>query len=197
MDNIKIFIRVQRGTDTTQASFSFWGATLTVNYTLPSDPYYTYTITGMNADHSVVVSESIIVPPEEDLTKTYYSLTISSINSTTDPGRGTTRVESGTGQTITITPSDPQLTLALDNGVDVSSQLVAHGTAAPTSALTSVQGASYGFTLNSSTGYYVSNNTGVDKSAALCKVDFDLPVSCLVTIQFINYAEATYDFGVF
>lgn len=197
LDNIKIVIRVQRGTDTTQASFSFWGATLTVNYTLPSDPYYTYTITGMNADHSVVVSESIIVPPEEDPTKTYYSLTISSINSTTDPGRGTTRVESGTGQTITITPSDPQLTLALDNGVDVSSQLVAHGTAAPTSAVTTVQGASYGFTLNSSTGYYVSNNAGVDKSAALCKVDFDLPVRCLVTIQFINYAEATYDFGVF
>jgi hypothetical protein len=79
----------------------------------------------------------------------------------------------------------------------VSSQLVAHGTAAPTSAVTTVQGASYGFTLNSSTGYYVSNNTGADKSAALCKVDFDLPVRCLVTIQFINYAEATYDFGVF
>ena len=197
LDNIKIVIRVQRGTNTSQSSFSFWGATLTVNYTLPSDPYYTYTITNISADHDILVSESIIVPPEEDPTKTYYSVTISSINAITEPGRGTTRVESGTGQTITITPLDPQLTLALDNGVDVSSQLVAHGTAAPTSAVTTVQGASYGFTLNSSTGYYVSNNTGVDKSAALCKVDFDLPVRCLVTIQFINYAEAAYDFGVF
>ena len=197
LDNIKIVIRVQRGTNTSQSSFSFWGATLTVNYTLPSDPYYTYTLTNISADHDILVSESIIVPPEEDPTKTYYSVTISSINAITEPGRGTTRVESGTGQTITITPSDPQLTLALDNGVDVSSQLVAHGTAAPTSAVTTVQGASYGFTLNSSTGYYVSNNAGVDKSAALCKVDFDLPVRCLVTIQFINYAEATYDFGVF
>lgn len=197
LDNIKIVIRVQRGTNTSQSSFSFWGATLTVNYTLPSDPYYTYTLTNISADHDILVSESIIVPPEEDPTKTYYSVTISSINAITEPGRGTTRVESGTGQTITITPLDPQLTLALDNGVDVSSQLVAHGTAAPTSAVTTVQGASYGFTLNSSTGYYVSNNTGIDKSAALCKVDFDLPVRCLVTIQFINYAEATYDFGVF
>ena len=197
LDNIKIVIRVQRGTNTSQSSFSFWGATLTVNYTLPSDPYYTYTITNISADHDILVSESIIVPPEEDQTKTYYSVTISSINAITEPGRGTTRVESGTGQTITITPLDPQLTLALDNGVDVSSQLVAHGTAAPTSAVTTVQGASYGFTLNSSTGYYVSNNTGVNKSAALCKVDFDLPVRCLVTIQFINYAEAAYDFGVF
>ena len=197
LDDIKIVIRVQRGTDTTQASFSFWGATLTVNYTLPSDPYYTYTLTNIGADHDILVSQSIIIPPEEDPTKTYYSVTISSINAITEPGRGTTRVESGTSETITITPSDPQLTLALDNGVDVSSQLVAHGTAAPTSAVTTVQGASYGFTLNSSTGYYVSNNTGIDKSAALCKVDFDLPVRCLVTIQFINYAEVTYDFGVF
>lgn len=198
LSNIKLLLEgIHQTGNTQQVTVTFWGATLNVTYTVPQDPYYTYTITGMNADHSVVVSESIIVPPEEDPTKTYYSLTISSINSTTDPGRGTTRVESGTGQTITITPSDPQLTLALDNGVDVSSQLVAHGTAAPSSAVTTVQGASYGFTLNSSTGYYVSNNAGVDKSAALCKVDFDLPVSCLVTIQFINYAEATYDFGVF
>ena len=198
LSNIKLLLEgIHQTGNTQQVTVTFWGATLNVTYTVPQDPYYTYTLSNISADHSILISESIVVPPEEDPTKTYYSLTISSINSTTDPGRGTTRVESGTGQTITITPSDPQLTLALDNGVDVSSQLVAHGTAAPTSAVTTVQGASYGFTLNSSTGYYVSNNAGVDKSAALCKVDFDLPVSCLVTIQFINYAEATYDFGIF
>ena len=60
-----------------------------------------------------------------------------------------------------------------------------------------MSGASYGFTLNSTTGYYVSDNNGVDKSAAVCRVSFDLPVRCLVTINYINYAEATYDFGVF
>ena len=198
LNDIKIVIYIERGNNTTEASFSFWGATLTVNYTLPSDPYYAYTITGMNADHSIVVSESIIIPPEEDPTKTYYSVTISSINATTDPGRGTTRVESGTGQTITITPSDPQITLALDNGVDISSQLVAHGGGSPTSGITATApGASYGFEYSASTGYYVSQNKGVDKSAAVCIVTFNLPVRCLVTFQFINYAEATYDFGVF
>lgn len=198
LDNIKIVVRVQRGSDTTQASFSFWGATLTVQYTLPEDPYYTYTLTNISADHDIVVSESIIVPPEEDPTKTYYSVTISSINATTNPGRGTTRVESGTGQTITITPSDPQITLALDNGVDISNQLVAHGGGSPTSGITATApGASYGFEYSASTGYYVSQNKGVDKSAAVCIVTFNLPVRCLVTFQFINYAEATYDFGVF
>ena len=198
LDNIKIVVHVQRGSDTTQASFSFWGATLTVQYTLPEDPYYTYTLTNISADHDIVVSESIIVPPEEDPTKTYYSVTISSINATTNPGRGTTRVESGTTQTITITPSDPQITLALDNGVDISSQLVAHGGGSPTSGITATApGASYGFEYSASTGYYVSQNKGVDKSAAVCIVTFNLPVRCLVTFQFINYAEATYDFGVF
>lgn len=176
------------------------GITWTVNYSIPVEGnpyYYEYTVSNISADHEIVVAENVIVPPEEDSGKTYYPITISSINSTTNPGKGTVRVESGTSQTITITPSDPQLTLALDNGVDVTSQLVAHGGDSPTSALTVVQGASYGFAYCGTTGYYMSQNKGVDKSAAVCKIDFDLPVRCLVTIQFINYGEASYDFGVF
>lgn len=176
------------------------GITWTVNYDIPVEGnlyYYEYTVSNISADHEIVVSENVIVPPEEESGKTYYPITISSINAVTTPGKGTTRIESGTSEIITITPSDPQLTLALDNGVDVSSQLVAHGGKSPTSALTTVQGASYGFAYCGTTGYYMSQNKGVDKSAAVCKIDFDLPVRCLVTIEFINYAEATYDFGVF
>lgn len=199
LDNIKIVEYIQRTTSNTDqaASFSFWGATLTVNYTLPSDPYYAYTLTNISADHDILVSESIIVPPEEDPTKTYYSLTISSINATTDPGRGTTRVESGTGQTITITPSDPQITLVLDNGVDVSSQLVHHGDVIQDPTVATAQGASYGFTYCGTTGYYTSTNKGVASSAAVSRVTFNLPVRCLITIEYINYAEATYDYGIF
>ena len=196
LNDIKILIQGIRTTSTNAFNISFYGATLTVQYTLPTDPYYAYILTNVSADHDILVSESVIVPPEEDPTKTYYSLTISSINSTTDPGRGTTRVESGTGQTITITPSDPQLTLALDNGVDVSNQLVLHGTQSPSSAVTNIT-TTYGFTYNSSTGYYVSNNNGVSSSAAVARVTLNLPVRALVTFQYINYAEATYDFGVF
>ena len=183
----------------TVAYYGGWmgGVTWKVSYTVPTEIYWVYTITGVAIDHTVIVNEDIIVPPEEDPTKTYYSLTISSINAITDPKKGTTRVESGTGQTITITPSDPQLTLALDNGVDISNQLVPHGGESPTSALTTVQGASYGFAYCGTTGYYMSENKGVDKSAAVCKIDLDLPVRCLVTIEFINYAEQSYDFGVF
>lgn len=197
LNDIKILIQGIRGTNTNVFGISFFGATLNIEYTLPEEPYYAYTINNISSDHNVVVSRTIYIPPEEDPEKTYYSLTISSINATTDPLRGTTRVESGTGQTITIIPSDPQMTLILDNGVDVSSQLVQHGGTIPNPTVSTAPNASYGFAYTSSTGYYVSQNKGISKSAAVCKVNFNLPVRCLVTIQFINYAEQGYDFGVF
>ena len=175
-----------------------FGVTFEVEWETPAtNPYYyEYTLTNVNADHTIVVKETVIIPPEEDPDKTYYSLTISSINSITDPRRGTTRIESGSGQTITITPDDPQLTLATDNGVDITSQLVSHGTP-PSSSITTAQGASYGFVYCASTEYYTSQNKGVSNSAAVARVSFNLPVRCLITIEFINYAEATYDYGIF
>ena len=173
------------------------GATCYVEYSIPSSgSYWEYSLSNVNTAHTIIVS-SVIVPPEEDPAKTYYNLTVSSVNASTEPGRGTTRVESGTSETITITPSDPQLTLALDNGVDITSQLVAHGGSIEDPTITTAPGASYGFNLNSSTGYYVSTNNGIGSSASVARVTFNLPVRCLVTIQYINYAEETYDFGVF
>lgn len=175
------------------------GATCYIEYTLPSttEYYWEYTLSNVSADHTIYVTEAVVIPPDEDPTKEYYPITISSINATTTPGKGTTRVESGTSETITITPSDPQLTLALDNGVDITSQLVAHGGTILDPTVTSVTGTNYTFIFNQSTGYYTSNNNGVNSSAAVCRVTFNLPVRCLVTFQYINYAEATYDFGVF
>lgn len=175
------------------------GATCYVTYTIPSSgTYYEYTISNISDDHVVLIEEAgAFIPPEEDPEYTYYPVTISSINATTNPGTGTTRVVEGSNQTITIYPDDPLVTLILDNGTDVSSQLVTHAGTSPTYTVTTVSGAGYGFNLNSSTGYYVSANTGVNKSTALSRVNFDLPVRCLVTLSFINSAEETYDFGVF
>ena len=175
------------------------GITWSVTYSIPSSTqyYWEYTLTNVSADHTIYVTEAVVIPPDEDPTKEYYPITISSINATTTPGKGTTRVESGTSETITITPSDPQLTLALDNGVDITSQLVQHGGTIPDPTIATAPGASYGFNLNSSTGYYVSTNNGKSKSASVARITFNLPVRCLVTIQYINYAEANYDYGMF
>lgn len=82
-----------------------------------------------------------------------------------------------------------------DNGADVTSQFTQRQATADSYEIVNV--GSYGFTLNSSTGYYVSNNQGVDKSASVCRVDFYVPVSATITFTYINYAEQGYDFGVF
>lgn len=175
------------------------GATCHIEYTIPiSNQYYwTYRLTNINTDHTIIVEDAIIEIPEEDTQYEYYPITISSVNATTNPRKGTIRLVEGSNQTIEIYPDDPLITLITDNGVDVSNQLVTHGGTIPDPTVTKASGASYGFNLNQSTGYYVSANTGIDQSAAVCRIDFNLPVRCLVTIQYINYAEATYDFGVF
>lgn len=179
------------------------GATVYVEYSTPSGYYYTYTITNVVAAHTVVLDESTgpYIPDPEDPTKTYYSLTLSSINATTsingDLVNGTVRIEAGSNETIVISPTDPQLTLALDNGVDISSQLVGGTPVNTYTVTTQVTGASYGFNLNSNTGYYVSTNNGVSKSASVARLNMDFESDCLVTIQYINYAEENYDYGMF
>lgn len=173
------------------------GATCYIEYTTSNQYFWQYTLSNVNDDHTIYVTESVVIPPDEDPQKTYYPVTISSINATTEPNKGTTRVESGTTETITIYPSDPLLSLAIDNGVDITSQLVLHGGVIPDPTVTTSPVASYGFTLNTSNGYYVCDNIGVDKSTAIARVTFNLPVRCLVSFEFINYAEETYDFGVF
>lgn len=202
LDNIKIKFTVTRGSSntTTDSTWSFFGATLTVNYTVISNAsyYYTYTLTDIDRAHIIVLDlAGVFIPPEEDPELTYYPITISSINATTDPPTGTTRVVQGTNETITIYPTDPQLTLALDNGVDITSQLQGGVPTNTYTITTQVSEASYGFQLNSSTGYYVSTNNGVAKSASVARINMDFESSCLVTIQYINYAEANYDYGMF
>ena len=172
------------------------GATCYVEYNY-IDPTHgrTYAIATVNSDHVVSIYE-VTPPPEEDPTKTYYSLTISKANADIDHQTGTTRVESGTSEVITIYPTDPLLTLALDNGVDVSSQMINHSKGTAGYTVSTAQGASYGFSANSN-NFYESQNKAVSNSAAVCRVQLTLPVRCLITFSYINFAESTYDFGLF
>lgn len=141
--------------------------------------------------------ETVFQPPEEEEGVNYYPLTISSINATTTPNNGTTRLQEGSNQTITIIPTNPLLTLATDNGVDITSQLTRTEVSNTYNVTTQVSGASYGFPLNSNTNYYTSNNKAQANSAAVARINFELDSACVVTIQYINYAEATYDYGIF
>lgn len=174
------------------------GVTWSVSYTAPTTTIYTYTLSNIAADHEIVIESpgGAYIPPTEDPTKNYFPITISSINATTSPRNGSTRVEEGTDQTITISPTDPQLTLALDNGVDITSQL-SGGLPNNSYTVATASGASYGFTLDNSTGYYTSQNKGISNSAAVARVTFTLETACTVTFSYINYAESTYDYGIF
>lgn len=85
---------------------------------------------------------------------------------------------------------------ATDNNADVTSQLVQKTDPGYNYVVQTAPNAEYGFALNGS-GYYESTNKGVDKSAAVCVVYFHLEAAATVTFSYINYAEATYDFGIF
>ena len=57
-----------------------------------------------------------------------------------------------------------------------------------------ISGASYGFSLTS--GYFESQNKGVNSSYAICKVTITNPYGANVYMDYINYAEANYDYGL-
>lgn len=122
----------------------------------------------------------------------YHSVTINNSTSATVTASDTNPLE---GTDVEIRASTISGLTVTDNGVDVTSQFVQRSETAESYTVVNV--GDYGFDLNSSTGYYVSNNQGVSKTAALCRVDFHVPVAATITFSYINYAEQGYDFGVF
>ena len=122
----------------------------------------------------------------------HHSVTISNSTSATVTTSDSNPLE---GDDVEIRANSISGLTITDNGVDVTSQFTQRSETAESYSVVNV--GSYGFTLNTSTGYYVSNNTGVDKSASVCRVDFHVPVSATITFTYINYAEQGYDFGVF
>ena len=126
----------------------------------------------------------------EVITGTPHNITVSNSTSAIVTANPTTVYD---GDSSTITSDTISGITIKDNNVDVTSQFTQHsGTTGEYSIETR---GSYGFAL--SNGYYVSQNKGVDKSCAVARISFDLPVASDITFTFINYAEATYDFGVF
>jgi phosphoglycerol transferase MdoB-like AlkP superfamily enzyme len=58
LDSLKIRFKIVRS-QTGNASFSFFGATLTVTYSLPaSGYYYTYTLSNVQAAHTILLASA-------------------------------------------------------------------------------------------------------------------------------------------
>lgn len=120
----------------------------------------------------------------------YYNVTINNSTSATVTATDTNPLE---GTNVEIRTNTLSGITVKDNGTDVTSQFVQR---TDTGSYEVEEVGSYGFTLNSS-GYYQSDNKGIDKTAAVSRVHFSLPTDATITFTFINYAEEEYDFGVF
>ena len=122
--------------------------------------------------------------------ETTYTITVS--NSTSTSVTPTTQ-DVVAGQSAEIHADSLSGITVTDNGTDVTSQFVYQS--GSTGEYTIENRGNYGFSL--SNGYYVSQNKGVNKTAAVCRIQFTVPVTSTVTFTYINYAEEAYDFGVF
>lgn len=120
----------------------------------------------------------------------HHNITINNSTSTTVTATDSNPLE---GSDVEIRSSTISGITVTDNGTDVTNQFE-YKTDSGRYEVENV--GSYGFSLNGS-GYYQSDNKGIDKSAAVCRVNLSLPTSATVTFTFINYAEEGYDFGVF
>ena len=122
--------------------------------------------------------------------ETTYTITVSNSTSATVTANPD-EVTSGNSSEIR-TDTTSGITIK-DNGTDITSQFTQRTNPGYTVSYTNR--GNYGFTL--SNGYYVSQNKGVNKSCAVCRVNLHLEEAATVTFTFINYAEEAYDFGVF
>lgn len=125
---------------------------------------------------------------------TLYTVTSSSTVSGVTITPASEEYAEGTDASLTINGDITGATVT-DNGTDVTSELSYHQYTNPSYLVGNIIGASYGFAL--SNGWYESQNKGVNNSAAICRVSVSSVVQCRVTFTYINYAESTYDFGIF
>ncbi|MBQ3989714.1 MAG: hypothetical protein II630_02630, partial [Bacteroidales bacterium] len=118
-----------------------------------------------------------------------------SSDATTDPST-TQYVYQGGSQEIKIYIDNTDDYVVKDNGTNVNSSLIEHEETNNVSEVVTAPGASYGFQLDTSDGYYKSQNKGVNYSAAVCRLNITAETQCTLTLNFVNYAEATYDYGI-
>lgn len=113
---------------------------------------------------------------------------------TTDPST-TQYVFQGGTQTISFYGIDDISDVTIkDNNTDITSSLVYVAPSNNTASVDSIDGVTYGFS-TSGTGY-ISTNKGQASSVAMCRLNITATSECVLKLYVINYAEATYDYGI-
>lgn len=122
-------------------------------------------------------------------------LSLSGGNFTSDHSNRTYSIKENSSFSCSFVPlSSIDPIKVLKNNVDISNSLTTTTLTSSINVTTTAPGASYGFAL--SNGYYVSQNKGTAKSAAVARVNIVAVQTTTVTFSVINYAEQGYDFGV-
>ena len=123
------------------------------------------------------------------------NLSLSGGNFTSNHSNGSYSIREGASQSYSFIPLNSEDKInAYINGTNVTDSLLTETLTSSLSITPQRTGASYGFAL--SNGYYVSQNKGVAKSAAVARVNIVAVQPSIVTFNVINYAEEGYDFGV-
>ena len=141
---------------------------------------YTYTISNCDSDH-IIICNDIAIEIDEDPQYTYHTVSISTINTDTNPLQGYYRYIEGQDVVIEIEPSEPEITLVRDNGIDISSQLVVTSNYITTFTTSTAYGNSW---INDGNNVWHNGNANNNSTRSIMQFDLEFNVPCLVTIYY-------------
>ena len=127
---------------------------------------------------------------------TPYYLNVSSNDGGTVTPSGQVCAPPGCTRTLKIVPDGTHdlSDITLD-GTSVKSATTYTDGSSSAWAVKTVDGASYGFALNTN-GYYESQNKGKNNSAAVCKIAITVATEMAMSLDIINSGESNYDYGL-
>lgn len=153
---------------------------------------YTYTISNCDSDH-IINCNDLAIEIDEDPQYTYHTVSISTINAVTNPLQGSYRYVEGQDIVIDIEPSEVEITLVRDNGIDISSQLVVTSNYITTFTTSDAYGNSW---VNDDNNVWHNGNANNNSTRSIMQFNLDFNVSCLVTIYYWGTITGSDAFGI-
>ena len=127
---------------------------------------------------------------------TPYYLDVSSNDGGTVTPTGQVFAPPGCTRTLKIVPDGThELSDITLDGTSVKSAVIYVDGSSNAWTVETVDGASYGFALNTN-GYYESQNKGKSNSAAVCKIAITVAMEMAMSLDIINSGESNYDYGL-
>lgn len=153
---------------------------------------YTYTISNCDSDH-IITCNDLAIEIDEDPQYTYHTVSISTINAVTDPVQGSYRYIEGQDVVIEIEPSEADITLVRDNGIDISSQLVVTSNYITTFTTSTAYGNSW---VSDGNNVWHNGNANNNSTRSIMQFNLDFNVPCLVTIYYWGTITGSDAFGI-